>query len=267
MKKIILLGASLLASTLAFAPQSQAAQWCFYGTDASPSTSPATLNCANTNADNLDTNLSTKAYRNTAGSYTLDVTGGYDNTLTNGLTDKVVNPTDRSLLENNRGTGELGLGLQKGYGSELDNRTGSEFILIDLGVNYLNWTNWQIEFSSVDQSGNVGAGEGALVFTSSDVNFTGVNFTTATAILDKTVGVGTGVGTGFANGFYNLTGVQRYLLIFENFKTGDGTGTYSNDDILVASLKADPTPTPEPSLGLILGGGLMALGLLSRKQK
>ena len=266
MKKIILLGASLLASTLAFAPQSQAAQWCFYGNNGgayNPSTPTATLNCANTNAGNLDTNLSTKAYRNTAGSYTLTVTGGYDNTLTNGLTDKVVNSTDRSLLENNRGTGELGLGLQKGYGSELDNRTGSEFILIDLGVNYLNWTNWQIEFSSVDQSGNQGLGEGALVFTSSDANFTGVNFNTASTILNKTVGD----GSGFANGFYNLTGVQRYLLIFENFRTGDGTGIYSNDDILVASLKADPTPTPEPSLGLILGGGLMALGLLSRKQK
>lgn len=265
MKKILLLGASLLASTLAFAPQSQAAQWCFYGTDASPSTSPATLNCANTNAGNLDTNLSTKAYKDTAGFYTLTVTGGYDPnpSTANGLTDKVVAPSTRSILENNRGTGELGLGLQGGYGPELDNRSGSEFILIDLGANYLNWTNWKIEFSSVDQSGNTGLGEGALVFTSNDANFTGVNFNTAPTILAKTVGD----GSGFANGFYSLTGVQQYLLIFENFKTGDGTGTYSNDDILVASLKADPKPTPEPSLGLILGGGLMALGLLSRKQK
>lgn len=262
MKKILLLGASLMVSAFAFAPQSQAAQWCFYGTDASPTTPIVTLDCANTNAGNLDTNLSTKAYRNTANSYTLSVTGGYDFTLSNGLTDKLVDASTRSILENNRGTGELGLGLQGGYASEIDNKNGSEFILIDLGVNYANWTNWQIEFSSVDQSGNVGAGEGALVFTSSDANFTGVNFLTASAILDKTVGL-----NGFANGFYNLTGVQRYLLIFENFKTGDGIGSDSNDDILVASLKADPTPTPEPSLGLLLGGGLMALGLLSRKQK
>jgi len=183
-----------------------------------------------TQADGFNTSLgTTTTYTSNFGGYDLGFAGFTD---ADPITDPAI-ATD--LLENNRGDNEEGLGVASNNG-EVDL---NQYIVIDLGIDWDIFTNWAIDFDSLDSL------ETAMLGTSahkSDILLDG-----AFLPIDKDDGQGW------------LTFIPTAQFIY--FSVGS-TGTPSTEDVLLHALRAE---VPEPGTLIMMAMGLVLLGFSRRK--
>ena len=255
-KKLAIAGTALGVISFALPALGVTTEWCFFGSAMTGSANPKTYNCGG-GSSKTDTTRHGITYFDTTGTSSVRVlayvVGPGDDGIYETADDTVSQDADRTIVERNQ-SGDKGIGINGGSGGpvpggtgELDNNNGREVLVIDLGINYTNYTNWMIRFHSIDADGN---GEEAQV--STNVFFDLSAFYGATQLAGGDILI----GDNFV--YKSMSGVQRYLYITEGF---DNTTT---EDILLSSIKADLIPTPA-MVGL-LGLSLVGLGFAKRRK-
>ena len=227
-KNIAIAGTALGVLSFAAPAMGATSEWCFYGAQ---DCTDAAINTGNTDVGLDETYI--------------------DHLLGNSVEVKAFvalsqNDVTRTLIENKRGIHAVGLGINGGTSTgELDEKGLQEQIQIDLGVDYLKYSNLMMRMSSVEGP------ETYAIFTAD----TGLEGGLPWTIVEITPGA-----NNLHNTYFGLSGVKRYLFIVE-----DHIGSASESSILLTSLKADVVPAPA-MLGL-MGLSLVGLGFAAAKRR